>query len=84
MWINLAGFGLILLIVWWFWMYKSPNVVMQDGAIEIVAFALFKAIVFSIFITFVFGSSIKFIFNNAIQVVYHRLSLSLMLILLIT
>jgi plastocyanin domain-containing protein len=36
MWINLAGFGLILLIVWWFWMYKSPNVAMQDGAIEIV------------------------------------------------
>jgi plastocyanin domain-containing protein len=36
LWINLAGFGLILLIVWWFWMYKAPNVAMQDGAIEIV------------------------------------------------
>jgi plastocyanin domain-containing protein len=36
MWINLAGFGLILLIVWWFWMYKPPSVAMQEGAIEIV------------------------------------------------
>ena len=36
LWINLAGAALIALIVWWFWIYKSGSVAMQDGAIEIL------------------------------------------------
>ena len=36
LWINLVGAALIALIVWWFWMYKSSGVAMQDGAIEIL------------------------------------------------
>ncbi len=30
LWINLAGVALIAMIIWWFWLYKSPRVVMQD------------------------------------------------------
>ena len=36
LWINLVGVALIALIVWWFWMYKSSGVGMQDGAIEVL------------------------------------------------
>ena len=36
LWINLAGAAIIALIVWWFWIYKSASVAMQDGAIEIL------------------------------------------------
>ena len=36
LWINLAGAALIALIVWWFWIYKSASVAIQDGAIEIL------------------------------------------------
>jgi plastocyanin domain-containing protein len=36
LWINLAGVALIGLIVWWFWIYQSASVAMQDGAIEIL------------------------------------------------
>ena len=35
-WINLSGVALIGIIVWWFWLYKSPSVAVQDGAIEIL------------------------------------------------
>ncbi len=36
LWINLAGVALIVLIVWWFWIYKSPSIVLQEGAIEVL------------------------------------------------
>jgi plastocyanin domain-containing protein len=36
LWINLAGVALIAIIVWWFWLYKSPSVGMQEGAIEVI------------------------------------------------
>lgn len=36
----------------------------QDGAFEVIALSLFKAVVFSIIITFAFGNSIQFIFNK--------------------
>lgn len=36
LWINLAGLALIAVIVWWFWIYKSPSVAMQEGVIEVV------------------------------------------------
>jgi plastocyanin domain-containing protein len=36
LWINLAGVALIAVIVWWFWIYKSASVAMQEGVIEIV------------------------------------------------
>jgi len=36
LWINLAGVALIAVIVWWFWIYKSVGVAMQEGVIEVV------------------------------------------------
>lgn len=36
LWINLAGLALIAVIVWWFWIYKSASVAMQEGATEIL------------------------------------------------
>lgn len=33
--VNLAGLALIALIVWWFWLYKGPEVLTGDGAITI-------------------------------------------------
>lgn len=44
--------------------YQYIIVAGQEGAIEFVAFALFKAIAFSLIITFVFGRSIQFIFDK--------------------
>lgn len=35
MWINLAGFGLIGLIIWWFWLYKSKSTNVRNGSIEV-------------------------------------------------
>ena len=34
-WINLAGLGLITLIVWWFWLYKAKTTEVQSGSIEV-------------------------------------------------
>ncbi len=36
LWINLAGIALILLIVWWFWIFKSPTLVLQAHAIDVL------------------------------------------------
>jgi plastocyanin domain-containing protein len=36
LWINLVGVGLIVLIVWWFWIYKSPSIALQEGVIEVI------------------------------------------------
>ena len=36
LWINLAGITLIAVIVWWFWIYKSASVSMQEGVIEVL------------------------------------------------
>jgi plastocyanin domain-containing protein len=36
LWINLAGVALIVLIVWWFWIYKSPSIALQEGVIEVI------------------------------------------------
>ena len=36
LWINLAGIALIVLIVWWFWIYKSPSIEIQEGVIEVI------------------------------------------------
>jgi len=36
LWINVAGVVLIAIIVWWFWLYKSSDVAMQNGAIEVL------------------------------------------------
>lgn len=37
MWmINLAGLALIGLIVWWFWLYRPPEVALQDEVLEII------------------------------------------------
>ncbi len=35
-WINLAGVALIVLIVWWFWIYKSPSIALQEGVTEVI------------------------------------------------
>ncbi len=35
-WINLAGVALIVLIVWWFWIYKSPSIAHQEGVTEVI------------------------------------------------
>ncbi|MEZ5489272.1 MAG: cupredoxin domain-containing protein [Gammaproteobacteria bacterium] len=34
--VNIAGLGLILLIVWWFWLYKPKEVELVDGAINVI------------------------------------------------
>jgi plastocyanin domain-containing protein len=34
--INVAGFGLILLIIWWFWLFKAKSTKTQDGMIEVI------------------------------------------------
>ena len=44
--------------------YQYITIAGQDGAIEVIVFALFKAIIFSIIITFAFGNAIQFIFNR--------------------
>jgi plastocyanin domain-containing protein len=36
LWINLIGVALIALIVWWFWIYQSSSVAMQEGIIEVL------------------------------------------------
>lgn len=36
LWVNIAGMGVIALIIWWFWLYKSSSVEMSDGAIEVL------------------------------------------------
>ena len=36
LWINIAGVALIGVIVWWFWLYKSASVAMQEGVIKVV------------------------------------------------
>lgn len=34
-WINIAGIGLIILIIWWFWLYKAKSTKANDGKIEV-------------------------------------------------
>ncbi|WP_412970989.1 cupredoxin domain-containing protein [Glaciecola sp. MF2-115] len=36
LWVNIAGMGVIALIIWWFWLYKSSSVEMSDGVIEVL------------------------------------------------
>ena len=36
MWINFAGLGLIVLIIWWFWLFKAKSTKTQDGIIEVI------------------------------------------------
>ncbi|MFQ3206189.1 MAG: plastocyanin domain-containing protein [Glaciecola sp.] len=36
LWINLAGVALIVLIVWWFWIYKLSSITLQEGVIEVI------------------------------------------------
>lgn len=36
LWINLAGLGLIFLIVWWFWLYQAHSTVVEKGKIEVL------------------------------------------------
>jgi plastocyanin domain-containing protein len=33
--INLLGLFLIVLIVWWFWIYKSKEVTVSEGAVTV-------------------------------------------------
>ena len=35
LWINLAGLGLILLIIWWFWLFNTKSTKAHDGKIEV-------------------------------------------------
>ncbi len=34
--VNIAGLGLILLIVWWFWLYKAQEVEFVPGTIKVI------------------------------------------------
>ncbi|WP_333972211.1 cupredoxin domain-containing protein [Alteromonas mediterranea] len=34
-WINITGLGLIALIVWWFWLYKTDSTQIHDGTVKI-------------------------------------------------
>ena len=34
-WVNLGGFALIGLIVWWFWLYKPREVAAQDVVVRV-------------------------------------------------
>lgn len=36
LWINLTGIALIAVIIWWFWLYKSSSVALQEGDIEVL------------------------------------------------
>ena len=61
LWINLVGIALIVLIVWWFWLYKEHNISIAEGSLEV----LVKDGIYQ-------PAHIKIRANEERQIVFHR------------